>query len=133
MIAEALKIFFTSPLSAVKDLTERLNETNPLGYDMQFGHTFYEYKIKRFLSDIALGMTPAKMWTGIYDATGGYLVIKESGEVLCYHIYSRNHFEEYLYGHTKLDTASSSRHGFGSIYKEGGKYYFKLNLQIRFK
>jgi len=25
-------------------------------------------------------MTPSKVWTGIYDATGGYLIVKENGE-----------------------------------------------------
>lgn len=77
-------------------------------------------------------MMPSKVWTGQYDATGGYLVVKQNGDVLCYHIYNRNEFEDYLLNNTKLDTASSSRHGFGEIYKENNKLYFKLNLQIRF-
>jgi hypothetical protein len=75
---------------------------------------------------------PSKVWTGQYDATGGYLIIKENGDVLCYHIYNRNEFEDYLFNNTKLDTASSSRHDFGTIYEENGELYFKLNLQIRF-
>ena len=78
-------------------------------------------------------MTPSKVWNGIYDATGGYLIVKENGDVLCYHIYNRNQFEDYLFQNTKLETASSSRHDFGKIYNENGKSYFKLNLQIRFK
>ena len=78
-------------------------------------------------------MTPSKVWNGIYDATGGYLVVKENGDVLCYHIYNRNQFEDYLFQNTKLETASSSRHEFRKIYSEDGKIYFKLNLQIRFK
>ena len=61
-----------------------------------------------------------------------YLIIKENGDVLCYHIYNRNEFENYLFNNTKLDTASSSRHQFGTIYTESGELYFKLNLQIRF-
>ena len=77
-------------------------------------------------------MTPSKVWNGIYDATGGYLVVKENGDVLCYHIYNKNEFENYLINNTKLDTASSSRHGFGVIYKENEEFFFKLNLQIRF-
>ena len=71
--------------------------------------------------------------TGIYDATGGYLVVKENGEILCYHIYNRNQFEEYLFVNTKLETASSTRHEFGKVYQQNGEFYFKLNLQIRFK
>ena len=133
ILAEIVKTFYTSSLGSIKDLTDNINKTNPLNYDNQFAHTFYEYKIKRFLTDVALGMTPSKVWNGIYDATGGYLIVKENGDVLCYHIYNRNQFEDYLFQNTKLETASSSRHEFGKIYSEDGKSYFKLNLQIRFK
>ena len=77
-------------------------------------------------------MTPSKVWSGQYDATGGYLIVKANGDVLCYHIYNRNHFEDYVYNNTKLETASSTRHEFGKIYKDEKELYFKLNLQIRF-
>jgi type II restriction enzyme len=133
ILAEIIKTFFTSNLSTIEELTTNINKVNPLNYDTSFAHTFYEYKIKRFLTDVALGMTPSKVWTGIYDATGGYLIVKENGDVLCYHIYNRNQFEDYLYANTKLETASSTRHGFGEIYEENGQLFFKLNLQIRFK
>jgi HpaII restriction endonuclease len=133
IVAEILKTFFTTTLSSTKDLTENINSTNPLHFDTQFAHSFYEYKMKRFLTDVALGMTPSKVWTGLYDATGGYLIVKENGDVLCYHIYNRNQFEDYLYENTKLETASSTRHEFGKIYELDGNFYFKLNLQIRFK
>jgi len=133
ILGEIIKTFFTSNLSTTEDLTANINQINPLNYDTQFAHTFYDYKIKRFLTDVALGMTPSKVWTGIYDATGGYLIVKENGDVLCYHIYNRNQFEDYLFANTKLDTASSSRHEFGKIYAENGQLFFKLNLQIRFK
>jgi type II restriction enzyme len=133
ILAEIIKTFFTSNLSTTEDLTANINQINPLNYDTQFAHTFYDYKIKRFLTDVALGMTSSKVWTGIYDATGGYLIVKENGDVLCYHIYNRNQFEDYLFANTKLDTASSSRHEFGKIYEENGQLLFKLNLQIRFK
>ena len=124
--------FYSSKKSSVLDLVENINSKNPLNFDVSNEHKFYEYKIKRFLTDIALGMMPSKVWTGQYDATGGYLIVKENGDVLCYHIYNRNEFENYLFNNTKLDTASSNRHDFGSIYEEDGELYFKLNLQIRF-
>lgn len=124
--------FFTSDYTKTSDLVKVITEQNPLNFDLQNNHPFYTYKIKRFLTDIALGMMPSKVWTGELDATGGYLVVKEDGEVLCYHIYNRNEFEDYLLSNTKFETASSSRHDFGSIIKENGKLFFKLNLQIRF-
>ena len=133
ILAEMLKSYFTSNMSTIQHLANNVKAVNPLKYDNQFLHTFYEYKIKKFLTDVALGMTPSKVWSGIYDTTGGYLVVKINGEILCYHIYNRNQFEDYLFVNTRLETASSTRHDFGKIYKENDKFYFKLNLQIRFK
>lgn len=124
--------FYSSNHSKTEDLVQLTENENPLNFDTSNKHLFYNYKIKRFLTDIALGMMPSKVWTGEYDATGGYLIVKLDGEILCYHIYNKNEFENYLLSNTKLDTASSSRHGFGMVYEEDGQLYFKLNLQIRF-
>jgi hypothetical protein len=132
ILAELIKQFFTSNLSKISALTGEISCKNPLAYDTQYSHSFYEYKIKRFLTDVALGMMPSKVWDGLYDATGGYLIVKEDGEILCYHIYNRNQFEDYLFHNTKFETASSSRHDFGKIFSEGDSLHFKLNLQIRF-
>lgn len=124
--------FYSSEFSHLTDLVEIIADKNPLNYNVENEHKFYEYKIKHFLTDVALGMMPSKVWTGEYDATGGYLIVKENGDVLCYHIYNKNEFEDYLLNNTKLETASSSRHGFGEIYTVNGDLYFNLNLQIRF-
>ncbi len=132
ILSEIVYLFFTSSFSKTLDLVNEITVQNPLNYNLETNHPFYTYKIKRFLTDIALGMMPSKVWTGQLDATGGYLVVKEDGEVLCYHIYNRNEFEDYLINNTKLETASSTRHEFGSIYKEDNQLYFRLNLQIRF-
>lgn len=132
ILSHLLFEFYTSKSSRTVDLVKSIVESNPLNFDESDNHKFYEYKLKRFLTDVALGMMPSKVWSGEYDATGGYLVVKESGDILCYHIYNKNEFEDYLFNNTKFETASSKRHGFGEIYKEGGKLYFKLNLQIRF-
>jgi type II restriction enzyme len=132
ILSQVVYEFYSSKNSSVSDLVENTNLKNPLDFDISNNHKFYEYKIKRFLTDVALGMMPSVVWTGQYDATGGYLIVKESGDILCYHIYNRNEFEDYLFNNTKLETASSSRHDFGTVYKENGEMYFKLNLQIRF-
>ena len=125
--------FYTTNLTGIKDITEVIESKNPLNFNIANSHKFYEYKVKKFLTEVALGMMPAKVWNGLYDATGGYLVVKEDGEILSYHIYNKNKFENYLYHNTKLETASSTRHGFGIIEEEDGEYFIKLNLQIRFK
>ena len=88
---------------------------------------------------IALGVLGLPVFSGgkagigvLFGATGGYIIVREDGEVLCYHLFNRNEFENYLLKNTKFETASTSRHQFGDIYKENGKYFIKLNLQVRF-
>ncbi|PXX25158.1 HpaII family restriction endonuclease [Arenibacter sp. ARW7G5Y1] len=132
ILAEIILLFFTSSHSKTIDLVNEISRLNPLEFNLETNHPYYSYKIKRFLTDIALGMMPSKVWTGELDTTGGYLVVKENGEILCYHIYNRNEFEDYLLNNTKLETASSTRHDFGTVYEANGKQLFKLNLQIRF-
>ncbi|MGE9516662.1 MAG: HpaII family restriction endonuclease [Solitalea-like symbiont of Acarus siro] len=125
--------FYTTNYSNTDVLVGLAEQENPMKFDVSNNHLFYSYKIKRFLTDIALGMMPSKIWVGEHDATGGYLIVKSNGEILCYHIYDGNEFENYLFYNTKLDTASTSRHSFGQLYEENRELYFKLNLQIRFK
>ena len=77
ILSEIVKTFYETNHTTITDLTNHINNKNPLQYDKQFAHSFYEYKIKRFLSDVALGMMPSKVWSGIFDATGGYLIVKK--------------------------------------------------------
>ena len=132
IVAEMVKLYYSQDLNAVADIVSLLEKNNPLKFDSSLGHKFYEYKIKRMLVDIALGMKPNTVWTGQYDATGGYLVVKEDGDVLCYHFYKKNEFENYLFANTVFDTPSMGRHKFGQIEYLGGAQVFNLNFQIRF-
>jgi len=132
ILSEIVFNFYTSNSSRIVELVSNVEIKNPLNFDISNKHQFYTYKTKRLLTDIALGMMPSKVWSGKYEATGGYLIVKEDGEVLCYHIYNKNEFENYLINNTKLETASSTRHDFGSLYEVNGELFFKLNLQIRF-
>lgn len=134
IVAEVLLQCYSTGEYDLKKNIEAVAKRNPLNYDTSNNHAYYEHKMKNLLVASALGMVPHTPWNGIYDANGGYLVVKEDGDVLCYHFYDRNHFEDYLYRNTRLETPSTSRYSFGIVFrgKEGGLYY-KLNLQIRFK
>lgn len=133
ILAELLLLKYSTPgLTLLAPALRRLTINNPLCFDLSEGHPFYEYKIKNFLTDSALGMTPSTMWTGQYDATGGIIIVKENGELVCYHIYNRNEFQKYLLNNTRLEQASTSRYNFGNLYREGGRIFIKLNLQVRF-
>lgn len=134
--------------SKLTDLLAEINSNNPLNFDLTKGHPFYEYKIKNFLTEIALGMMPETVWTGKYDATGGIIVVKQDGDLVCYHIYNKNEFQDYLINNTRFEQAATSEDDnnpgspdpkskksfkFGWVYEENGELFIKLNLQIRFK
>ena len=112
------------------EILKNIDDDNPLNFPRE---GFYSFKFKKLLSAIALGMKPSALWDGIDEANGGYIIVASNGDVLAYHLYNRNFFEQYLLDNTRLERASTSRHGYASIYKENDKYYIKLNLQIRFK
>lgn len=132
IMSEALKAYTIHRITKLEDTVDYLNDINPCNYPIQAENPFYSYKIKRLLFDIAVGMMPSKAWLGDYDATGGYLVVKEDGNLVSYHLFNRNEFESFLLSNTKFETPSTTRHNFGQLYNEGDKTFIKINMQIRF-
>ncbi len=90
------------------------------------------HKIREFLSVMALGMMPNTDWNGILTSLGGFLLVKKDGDVLCYYLYNLEEFQDYLLDNLKLDTPSTTRYGIGKIIEDNGRYFIKLNLQVRF-
>lgn len=130
IIAETLLYFYKDGISNCNEMVEKLEQENPMNYG---NVNAYRYKFKKFLTAVALGMKPATVWDGLDEATGGYIVVTKEGNVLAYHIYNRNYFEEYLLSNTKYETASTSRHDIGEVYSESGEDFIKLNLQVKFR
>ena len=146
ILSELLLIRYRDNETKLNRCVNKMQETNPLEFDLSQGWPFYEYKIKKFLQDAAMGMTPETLWTGIYDATGGQIIVKDDGDVVCYHIYEQNQFLNFLLNSTYLEQPATSedennpgypkpnpkkKFFFGWVYEENGKYFLKLNLQVR--
>lgn len=132
LLADMLLESYHSGELNCRKLLQTVAEANP--FHVADPQKLYEYKFKKFLCAVALGMQPAKAWSGMEEASGGYIIVREDGAVVAYHIYNRDFFEEYLLRSTKLERASSTRNDFCTIYEgtDGGRY-LNLNLQIRFK
>lgn len=131
-VAHMLLDFFSGDRRTVVDLVSAMAEDAMMKERFNMSLSKYAYKIRNFLDAIALGMVPSKPWDGFMKAHGGYIIVKEDGEVICYHLYNRDEFQMYLYENTRLEAASSSRHQYGLLYEKDGELYFNLNLQIRF-
>lgn len=139
ILAEILLIKYFSGKSKISEIAEELAKSNPCHFNLMLNPNFYNYKIKRLLVDSALGMKAGDLWSGAFSATGGYIAVKKDGELLCFHIYNWNDFQDYLFNSTKIDLPDSSpnRCDYGRVVKssevglpEGT--YIKLNFQIRF-
>ena len=132
LVAQMLLNFYTNRTSS---LAENLKETyeNELSYkENDIDILGYEIKLKRFLVAILLGMFSGKKWDGKYTSNGS-IIIKKDGSHVVFHIIKLDFLENFLFQNIIFDTPSSTRHRFGSVYKElDGKYYFKLNIQLRF-
>ena len=95
---------------------------------------FYKKKIGDFANAVTFGMRAGEKWDGTNEVNGGIILVTKTGEVyLLDLIYFKNIVDKYLIDNIKLDSPSSSRYKMFDIYKKNSKYYFKLNLQIRFK
>ena len=129
IVSELLLIHYTKGIVRMTDAVKELEKRDPLKMDIP---GFYEYKVKSLLRSIALGMIPSEPWHGKEDANGGYIVVKDNGDVVCFFLYNRNEFEQYLLDCTKFERASTTRHDYLRVYESKGDYYIDLNLQIRF-
>ena len=129
IVGEILLKYYQTKIAKCKDILDIIEDINPLGFPRK---GYYIFKFKKLLCSVALGMVPSHPWNGQDDANGGYIIVKQNGDVLAYHLYNRNRFEDYLLNNTRFETPSTNRYQFMTIYKENGCFYLDLNLQIRF-
>lgn len=132
IIADSLLDYYSGNGRTLAEITDHISKIDPLHIAGDTDQPMYAYKVKQFLLAFALGLTPSKAWYGSFYANGGYIVVKEDGDIICYHFFDRNDLEDYLFYNTYFDTPDTSRHNFGDIYQENGEYFLKLNLQVRF-
>ena len=122
ILAGAILSFFK------KESSNRLCEYTPQDANLSVDEV--HCRLRDFVKYTILGIFPNTVWDGEISANGAILV-KEDGGLVFYHTNQEKTLKDYFYQHCFFDTPSSTRHRFGSLYKEGGKLYFKLNLQLR--
>lgn len=89
-----------------------------------------EFQMKSFLRAVALGLVPNSPWDGNLKGYGGYLIVKDSGDLLCFLLENDDDFKTYLYLDTSLTTPKSQL--FSKTTYEQGSARIALNAQIRF-
>lgn len=114
----------------VMETVERMIDANPLG--VPGAHVYYEKAIKDFLMAGFTGMTAGKEWDGKEQVNGGYIVVMDDGDVICYHSSDRESFRDYLYRNTHFEYVSADKYVWSRIIKIDGEYYLPLNISVRF-
>ena len=114
----------------VMETVERMIAANPL--DVPGARIYYEKAIKDFLMAGFTGMTAGKEWDGKEQVNGGYIVVMDDGDVICYHSSDRESFRDYLYRNTHFEYVSADKYVWSRIIKIDGEYYLPLNLSVRF-
>ena len=118
------------PEHRVKETVERMAVANPLGVGNP--DIYYEKAIKDFLMAGFTGMTAGSKWDGKEQVNGGYIVVMDDGDVICYHSNDRESFRDYLYRNTYFEYVSADKYNWGYIVKIDGEYYLPLNISVRF-
>jgi len=151
ILAYALLFRWVYGKSSLSDVAEILEKEDPMNfYNGEVSEQkMYEYKLKKFLTESAMGMTSEKVWLGEYDSFGGVIIAKDDGEIVCFHIYDFNLFRNYLINNTLFEQASTGedetnpgnprtrkgtkKYYYGWLYESEDDLNFKINLQVRFK
>ncbi len=133
MLGFALIEFYGSVGSSYHKICDKIINQNPLNLS---NPEIYRHKFIDFLFYSCVGMFPSKPWNGRSDIDGGAIIVKKTGDIVCFYIVRKQclqDFREYLYQNAYFETASTTRHKFGNFYTKENKNYIKLNLQVRLK
>ena len=114
----------------VMETVERMIAANPL--KVPAPQVYYEKAIKDFLMAGFTGMTAGKVWDGREQVNGGYIVVMDDGDVICYHSNDRESFRDYLYRNTFFEYVSADKYIWSRIIKIENEYYLPLNVSVRF-
>lgn len=134
LLTEMLRVMHLEGLPRLTDLTQRIKEINPLKVKTELieKHHYYEYKVKQLLLAAVFGMRPAKIYTGSERTPDLFILLNTDGSMSYYPVSDRNLLGEFLYRNTRLEKTSLEKDKYGSLERENGTYYFKLNLKVGF-
>lgn len=120
------------PSRDIPTVTDYVSQVNPA--HVQRPQEVYEYMIKSFLYAAYCGLTAGTLWNGKSNVNGGFIRVAADGEVLAFYALESDSFKQYLFDNSVIDfPATNEKHGnYANVYEEDGKFYFRLNFQIRY-
>lgn len=124
------EVYFNSTPN-MEDLVKILDSRDRSGVKPSDAYPFYRKKVQDLLVAMTTAMKAGTIWDGKEGTNGGLIIVKEDGDIVCYHIFDRNDFREFLFKNMKFEIPSNKRYYSMGIAEEDGKYFVSLNVQIR--
>lgn len=135
IVAGMLKKFYFENIggsTTMADCIEYLAKNDIVGYGFDDLKDTYHGKIAHLLLCTFTGMRLGSPWNGRQEVNGGYIVVKNNGDVVAFHSTIADEFKDFLIAKIIMECPSHSRHKDMVIYKDGNRYLLKLALQLRF-
>lgn len=135
IVANMLKAFYfknVAGLTSMEDCITFLSDNDVADYGFDDLAETYRSKIAQLLICTFTGMRLGSKWDGRQAVNGGYIVVKNNGDVVAFHSTIADEFKDFLVAKIIMESPSHSRHKDMVIYKEGEHYLLKLGLQLRF-
>lgn len=132
LLAEMVRLSYLEDVVKLDELTERINEINPLKVKTELieKHHYYEYKVKQLLLACAAGMRPAKIYSGQENLPFHFLILNPDGSPVAFSAVERMQLADFLFHNSRLERGSMEKDKYGMLERENNVYYFKLNLKI---
>lgn len=131
IIGGMLKKFYYENLTrctTMENCIEYLADNDFVGYGFDDLQETYRGKIAHSLLCTFIGMRLGSKWNGRQKVNGGYIVVKNDGDVVAFHFTIVDEFKDFLVTKMIMESPSHSRHRDMVIYKEGDCYFLKLGL-----
>lgn len=92
------------------------------------------FQFIRFIEYFGLSAFPSKKWDGKIVVNGGFIEVEKDLTIKVLDlVYDKENILNNMFENLKFDSPSTSRYKMFEVFKEGNKYYFTLNVQIRYR
>lgn len=121
-------------ISSLADMVKELDKEDPFDIDPSEEYPFYRKKVMDLLVAVTVSLEAGKVWDGREGTNGGFIIVKGTGDIVCYHIFDRDDFREFLLKYMVFDKPDSHRYLMMYLYpvdEENGLYMTQLNVQMR--
>lgn len=129
-LAELLLNSYTLDISNGKELIEFIYDDSFEKLYLPLSKQIIEYKIRIFLMTLISGMPINAVWKGNLDDSKGFIILKENGDLLGFHLYNQEDFQEFLFKNAEFGFRNDKGLHDNYFFIRDDKLYFDLGLEL---